>query len=86
MQKRIGIALLTAMLVAPSMVAATGGAASPRTGGGAPYALRHRADPAVVAGQQGDDAVGLPQLVGAQHDRLVAIEGHPSILPRPRCR
>ena len=40
------------------------------------HALRHRPDPPVVAGQQGDDAVGLPQLVGAQHDRLVAVERH----------
>ena len=45
---------------------------------------RHRADPAVVAGQQGDDAVRLTQLVGAQHDRLVAVERHPAILPHGR--
>ncbi len=32
--------------------------------------------PAVAAGEQGDDAIGLAQLLGAQHDRLVAVEGH----------
>lgn len=37
MRKRIGIAILTVMLVAPGIVAATGGAASPRKGGNAPY-------------------------------------------------
>ena len=46
------------------------------------HALGDRAHPPVVAGQQGDDAVGLAQLVGAQHDRLVAVERHPSIIPR----
>ena len=51
---------------------------------GPAYALRDRAHPPVVAGQQGDDAVGLAQLVGAQHDRLVAIERHPPILPGDR--
>ena len=50
--------------------------------GGAAYALGDRADQPVLAGQQGDDPVGLPQLVGAQDDRLVAIEGHPPIVPR----
>ncbi len=46
-----------------------------------PHALGHRAHPPVLTRQQGDDAVGLTQLVGAQHDRLVAVEGHGSILP-----
>ena len=49
---------------------------------GAAYSLGHGTHPPVLTGQQGDDAVGLAQLVGAQHDRLVAIEGHPPILPR----
>jgi hypothetical protein len=40
------------------------------------HPFRHRAHPAVLAGQQGDDAVCLAQLVGAQHDRLVAVERH----------
>ena len=45
------------------------------------HPLGDRAHPPVLAGQQGDDAVGLTQLVGAQHDRLVAVERHPPILP-----
>ena len=48
--------------------------AEPR--GGPAHALGDRAHPPVLAGQQRDDAVGLAQLVGAQHDRLVAVERH----------
>ena len=35
---------------------------------GPPDALGHRPDPASPAGQQGDDAVGLAQVLGSQHD------------------
>ena len=42
----------------------------------AAHALADRTDLAVRPGQEGDDAVGLPQLVGAQDDRLVAVEAH----------
>ena len=48
---------------------------------GAPYPLGHRSHPAVLARQQGEDAIGLAQLVGAQDDRLVAVQGHPPIVP-----
>ena len=40
----------------------------------------------MLAGEQGDDAVGLTQLLGAQHDRLVAVQAHPAILPRAPTR
>jgi hypothetical protein len=40
----------------------------------------------VLTGQQGDDPIGLTQLVGAQDDRLVAVEGHRSILPLAAAR
>ena len=49
----------------------------------APYALADGAHLAQAAGQERDDAVGLTQLLGAQDDRLVAVEGHPTIV-RPR--
>ena len=52
-----------------------------------------RAQPAVPAGQQRDDPVGLAQFLHAQHHRVVAVElaavsGHPPILPDagPSCR
>ena len=41
----------------------------------------HRPDPAVGPGEQGDDAVCLTQLLGAQHDRFVPVQAHASILP-----
>ena len=36
----------------------------------------------MLAGEQRDDPVGLAQLLGAQHDALVAVQAHPPILPR----
>ena len=59
-----------------------------RTGtGGAADPPGHRAQPAVPAGEQGDDPVGLAELLHAQHHRVVAVElsavpGHRAILPR----
>ena len=47
-------------------------------------ALGDRADPAGLAGQDGDDAVGLTQLVGAQHDAVVAVDAHSVILAHAR--
>ena len=46
-------------------------AAEPRRG--APHALGDRADAAVPAGEQGDDPVGLAQLLHPQDDRVVAV-------------
>ena len=54
--------------------------AEPR--GRAAYPLGDRAHTSVLAGQQRDDPVGLGQLVGAQHDRLVSVERHVLILLR----
>ena len=51
--------------------------AEPRRG--PPDALGDRADPAVPAGQQRDDPVGLAQLLHPQHDRVVAVEGMPRV-------
>src|SRR5699024_1788486 len=48
----------------------------PELRAGAPHPLGHRAHLPVAAGQQRDDPVGLTQLVGAQHDRLVPVELH----------
>jgi hypothetical protein len=48
----------------------------------APHALADRAHLPVLARQQGDDAVGLAQLLGAQHDRLVPVQAHRPIIPR----
>ena len=53
-----------------------GSSRAPNLRAGPAHALGDRADPAVLAGQQRDDAVGLAQLLGAQDDRLVAVEGH----------
>ena len=41
-------------------------------------------DPAVLAGQEGDDAVVLAQLMGPEHDRLVAVEGHWPLVSQSR--
>jgi hypothetical protein len=49
--------------------------------GGPAYTLRHRPDPTVLPRQERDDAVGLSQLLGAQHDAFVAVVGHRIILP-----
>ena len=60
--------------------------AEPRRG--APHALGDRAHPAVPAGEQRDDPVGLAQLLHAQHHRVVAVEPaseprrHTAIVPR----
>ena len=51
-------------------------------GARAPDALADGADPPMAAGEQRDDPVGLPQLLGAQHDTLVAVEAHVGILAR----
>ncbi|GAB2987929.1 hypothetical protein GCM10027212_29550 [Actinotalea caeni] len=40
----------------------------------------------MLAREQRDDAVGLPELAGAQHDRLVPVEPHRPIVPRPGVR
>ncbi len=45
--------------------------------------LRRRPDQPAIAGEERDDAVGLTELLGAQHDRGVSVEGHAAIvLPR----
>ena len=36
----------------------------------------HPANATVRSGEEGDDAIGLAQLLGTQHDGLVAVEGH----------
>jgi hypothetical protein len=47
-------------------------------------ALRHRTHPAVLAGEQRDDAVGLTQFLGAQDDGLVPVQAaHRAILALP---
>ena len=50
----------------------------------AAHALRDGAHLAVLPRQQRDDAVGLAQLVGAQHDGFISVDGHPSFSHRPR--
>ena len=53
------------------------------------HPLGHGADLAVLGGQQDDDAVGFAELVGAQHDRGVAVEvadAHESESSRPNLR
>ena len=52
----------------------------PELAAGTAHALGDRADKAVVAGQQGDDAVGLAELVLAHHDRPIPIQPHPPSL------
>jgi len=54
----------------------------PELGTRAAHALRHGADLAVAPRQHGDDAVSLTQLVGANDDRFVSVEGHASIIRR----
>ena len=44
---------------------------------------RHRADQAVVAGQQGDDAVGFTQVTGAQDQSLITKSIHLSYYGTP---
>jgi hypothetical protein len=53
----------------------------PELRSGASDTLRDRANPAMAAGQQRDDPVGLAQLLGAKYDGLVAVERHSLILP-----
>ncbi|MDH6191502.1 hypothetical protein M2168_004534 [Streptomyces sp. CZ24] len=43
---------------------------------GAPHPARDGADPPVAAGEEGDDPVRLTQLLGAQHDAVVAEQTH----------
>ena len=52
---------------------------------GAPHALGHRTDQPVLAGEQGDDPVGLAELVLTQHHRSVPVQPHPTSLS-PSCR
>src|SRR5699024_3926488 len=58
----------------------------PEAAAGAAHPLGDGADLAVTAGEQRDDAIGLAQGVGAQDDRVVAVElllhDHPSLRPR----
>ena len=56
--------------------------ACPDPRGGAAYALGHRADPTVLPREDGDDPVGLAQLLGTQDDTLVAVETHHPIVTR----
>ncbi len=49
-------------------------------------ALGHSPHLAVVASQQNDDPIGFTQLVGAQHDRLVAVQRHDQTFPNRRSR
>ena len=48
----------------------------PELTSGAPHTLGHRAHQPVVAGEQGDDPVGLAELVLAQHHRSVPVQPH----------
>ena len=50
---------------------------------GSAHTLGDRADQAVVAGQQRDDAIGLTELVLAQHNRPIPIQPHPMSLSPP---
>src|SRR5262249_61745441 len=43
-------------------------------------ALRGCPDPAGLASEHGDDAVGFAQFLGAQHDAVVAVDAHRVIL------
>src|SRR5690349_21127946 len=43
---------------------------------GAAHTLGHRADQSMVAGEQGDDAVGFAELVLAQHHRTIPVQPH----------
>ena len=53
----------------------------PELAAGAPHTLGHRADQSMVAGEQGDDPVGLAELVLAQHHRPVPVQPHRNSLP-----
>ena len=48
---------------------------------GLAHALGHRPHLAVVAGEHADDAVGLAELVGAEHDALVPVQAHRLTVP-----
>ena len=50
---------------------------SAKTGGRFPHSLRDRADLPVVFRIERDDAIGLPQVLGSEDDRIVAVQ--------PRC-
>ena len=68
-------------LAAPRRAAATrgtiGSSRDPKRALGLAHALGHRPHLAPARGQQHDDAVGLAQLVGPQHDPVLAVEaGH----------
>ena len=52
----------------------------PELAAGAAHALGHRADQPVLAGEQGDDPVGLAELVLAQHHRSIPVQPHPPSL------
>src|SRR6478736_1987338 len=78
----LGDGVEVAALIALDVDDHAGLEARAETGLRASHPLGDRADAAPGAGQHRDDAVGLAQLVGAQDDRLVTVEGHGSILPR----
>ena len=51
-----------------------------------PHSLAHCTHPAGVAREEGDDPVGLTQLLGTQHDCLVAVQvTHCTIVSKPAC-
>lgn len=51
---------------------------------GAPDPFGHRTQPAVLAGQQGDDPVHLTEVVRTQHDAFVPVNGHAPVCHRRR--
>src|SRR5690606_31970000 len=54
--------------------------------GGPADALGHAPDLPGALGEDRDDAVGLPQLLGAQHHALIPVEAHQAIVrPGPAC-
>ena len=58
----------------------------PELAAGAAHTLGHRAHQPVLTGEQGDDPVGLAELVLAQHHRPVPVQPHRSSLPSRRDR
>ena len=56
--------------------------ASAPPGFGTAHALGHSFNSPMFAGEEGDDAVSLTQLLGAQNDRLIAVDRHRPTVPR----
>ena len=48
----------------------------PELAAGAPHSLGHGADQPVLTGEQGDDPVGLAELVLAKHHRPIPVQAH----------